>query len=158
MEKIYLRPINREEFVKWKAHSFESYKKEKEKSGLSPEDAALIAERSFNSLLPKDELSENQFIYSVIEKASERVIGTLWWGLQGEGNSKSPWIYDIELKQSSRGKGYGRAAMLAVEAIVREKGYSKIGLHVFGHNKVAHGLYESLGFQTTNVVMSKHLS
>lgn len=157
MEKIYLRPITHEEFVKWKAHSFENYKKEKEKSGLSPEDAALVAERSFKSLLPHDEQSPNQFLYSVVEKASKQVIGTLWWGLQGEGNSKSPWIYDIELHESSRGKGYGRATMLAAEVTVKEKGFSKLGLHVFGHNKVARGLYESLGFQTTNVVMSKEL-
>lgn len=157
MEKIYLRPIAHDEFVKWKAHSFESYKKEKEKSGLSPDDAQAVAERSFNGLLPNDELSPNQFIFSVIEKATEKVIGTLWWGLQGEGNAKSPWIYDIELHESSRGKGYGRATMLAAELIVKEKGFSKLGLHVFGHNKVARGLYESLGFQTTNVVMSKDL-
>ena len=77
--------------------------------------------------------------------------------MQGEGKVKSPWIYDIELLESSRGKGYGRATMLAAELTVKEKGYSKLGLHVFGHNKVARGLYESLGFQTTNVIMSKEL-
>lgn len=157
MEKVYLRPITHEEFVKWKAHSLQNYRNEKEKSGLSPEDAALVAERSFKSLLPNDEQSPNQFLYSVVEKAGGQVIGTLWWGLQGEGNAKSPWIYDIELHESSRGKGYGRATMLAAELTVKEKGFSKLGLHVFGHNKVARGLYESLGFQTTNLMMSKDL-
>jgi ribosomal protein S18 acetylase RimI-like enzyme len=157
MEKIYLRPVSHDEFVKWKAQSFENYKKEKEKSGLSPEDAALVAERSFKTLLPEGETSPNQFIYSVIEKASGQVIGTLWWGLQGEGNGKSPWVYDIELQERFRGKGYGRATMLAAETSVKEKGYSKLGLHVFGHNTVARGLYDSLGFQVTNVVMSKDL-
>jgi ribosomal protein S18 acetylase RimI-like enzyme len=157
VENIYLRPITSAEFDKWKVHSIENYKKEKEKSGLTPEDAQIVAERSFKSLLPEGENSPNQFIYSVVEKASEEVIGTLWWGLQGEGKVKSPWIYDIELQESARGKGYGRATMLAAEKDIKGKGYNKLGLHVFGHNKVARGLYESLGFQTTNVVMSKDL-
>lgn len=156
MEKIYLRPITHEEFVKWKAHSFENYAKEKEKSGLSPEDARADAEASFRKLLPEDEKSRNQFLFSVIEKATGRLIGTLWWGLQNNG--KSPWIYDIELYPESRGKGYGRATMLEAEKSVKEMGFNKLGLHVFGHNLVARSLYDSMGFKATNVVMSKDLS
>ena len=47
--------------------------------------------------------------------------------------------------------------MELAQADVKEKGFSRLGLHVFGHNKVARKLYESLGFETTNVVMSKGL-
>jgi ribosomal protein S18 acetylase RimI-like enzyme len=40
---------------------------------------------------------------------------------------------------------------------VKNKGFEQLGLHVFGHNKIARALYESLGFETTNMVMSKKL-
>jgi ribosomal protein S18 acetylase RimI-like enzyme len=40
---------------------------------------------------------------------------------------------------------------------VRDKGNTQLRLHVFGNNAVARALYESLGFQTTNVMMSKSL-
>lgn len=46
--------------------------------------------------------------------------------------------------------------MIEIETIARQElGMKKIGLHVFGHNKVARGLYEKLGYETTNVVMAK---
>jgi RimJ/RimL family protein N-acetyltransferase len=158
MEKIYLRPIQEEEFARWKANSFENYVKEKEKSGLSPEDARLVAERSFNTLLPNGPDSPGQTIYSIVERSSETVVGTLWWGMQREGNSKAPWIYDIVLEESARGKGYGREAMQAVEKALKELGHKKLGLHVFGHNTVARGLYDSLGFRATSIVMNKELA
>ena len=158
MEKIYLRPIQPNEYALWKSKSFENYVKEKEKSGLSPEDARLVAERSFNTLLPNGPDSPGQTVYSVVERSSEKVVGTLWWGLQGEGNAKAPWIYDIVLEEAARGKGHGRAAMQAVEKMLKELGHKKLGLHVFGHNTVARGLYDSLGFQATSIVMSKELA
>ena len=157
MEKIYLRPITQEEYLKWSVHSLEGYAKEKEKSGLSPEDARQVAEQSFKRLLPDGERTQGQFLYSVVEKSSEKVVGTIWWGFQGEGQVKNPWIYDIELLPDARGKGYGRATMEAAEKVLKGQGYKKLGLHVFGHNAVARKLYESMNFQATSLIMSKIL-
>jgi ribosomal protein S18 acetylase RimI-like enzyme len=48
--------------------------------------------------------------------------------------------------------------MLALEARVISMGLDVISLHVFGHNRAARSLYEKLGYETTNVYMSKKLS
>lgn len=47
--------------------------------------------------------------------------------------------------------------MKEVEIIAKEIGLKMIGLHVFGHNKVARGLYEQLGYAETHIKMEKSL-
>lgn len=45
--------------------------------------------------------------------------------------------------------------MKETEIVAKDLGINKIGLHVFGHNKVPRGLYEKLGYEITNITMSK---
>jgi ribosomal protein S18 acetylase RimI-like enzyme len=71
------------------------------------------------------------------------------------GLGRCLWIYDIRIDEAYRGRGYGRAAMLLVEAEARERGYGRIGLNVFGGNDVARNLYRSLGYEENAIVMSK---
>lgn len=47
--------------------------------------------------------------------------------------------------------------MEAIDPFARSRGAVEIGLHAFGRNAVARGLYQSLGFETRSVVMVKHL-
>lgn len=155
MEKIELRPISEEEFYSWKVESQKNYAKEKEKAGLSEEEAVALAEKSFSTLLPDREKTREQYLFTVVEISTGAAIGTLWWGLQKQGKDLLPWIYDIVLNESARGKGYGRAAMTAAERSVKEHGFHRLGLHVFGHNQVARNLYDSMGFRTTSIVMQK---
>lgn len=69
----------------------------------------------------------------------------------------SAFVYDVEVDAAARGKGYGRGLMLAAEPYARDRGAGVLKLHVFGSNTVARGLYESLGYETTNVSMAKPL-
>ena len=85
------------------------------------------------------------------------MVGTLWWGVQKQGAGQVAWIYDIVLDPSQRGKGLGRQTMEWAMRDAKAKGFSRLGLHVFGHNKVARKLYESLGFEVGNLVMYKGL-
>jgi len=54
-------------------------------------------------------------------------------------------VHDIALSQDFRGKGLGKASMLAVEAKAKRLGAASLGLHVFAYNTVAHELYKKLG-------------
>ncbi|EEL31163.1 N-acetyltransferase [Bacillus toyonensis] len=47
--------------------------------------------------------------------------------------------------------------MKETEIIAKELGMTKIGLHVFGHNKVTRGLYEKLDYEITNIKMVKSI-
>lgn len=153
--EILIRPITEEEFVHWKKGSRENYAREKEKEGLSREDALAEAEASFQRHLGQGKDSPNHHVYSIT--LGGNVIGTLWWGAQKQGTAQVAWIYDITLVSTQRGKGLGKRTMEWAMADAKTKGFGKLGLHVFGHNKIARSLYESLGFETTNLVMYRKL-
>ena len=145
------------EYDSWDIHSRLNYAAEKEKEGLSPEDARAESEKSFARHLPQGKNTQDQHIYAVTRAESGEVAGHLWWGMRNHGSKKIPWIFDIELRAEFRGQGLGRATMELAQADVKAKGFDRLGLHVFGHNKVARALYESIGFETLNVVMVKEL-
>ncbi len=155
MSMVSLRPMTESEFGPWRSESQKNYAKDKVKEGFTPEDAAKVSEESFNRLLPEGIHTKDQNVYVVCD--GSRSVGILWWGTQKKGSKVNAWIYDIMIDEKERGKGYGRAAMIAAEADAKAKGMGELGLHVFGHNTIARGLYESLGFRTTNVVMAKEL-
>ncbi len=68
------------------------------------------------------------------------------------------WIYDIEVVEDQRGRGYGRALLDAVEREVVARGGDSVGLNVFGANAVAKGLYESAGYEVAAFLMRKRLT
>jgi len=157
MSTLKLRKMTDTEYETWQAYSQVNYAAEKEKEGLSAEDAKLEAEKSFARHLPKGQETPDHHIYAVENTNDGVVVGHLWWGLQNHGSKTVPWIFDIELLPQLRGKGFGRATMKLAHDDVLAKGFDRLGLHVFGHNKVARSLYESLGFEISNMVMYKDL-
>ncbi len=64
----------------------------------------------------------------------ERVVGGLWLARRGS---------------DARGRGVGRALMLAAQDRARDLGALAVGLTVFGPNTTARRLYESLGHLVT---------
>lgn len=153
---ISLVKMNEEEFKVWFKRSGENYRDENIKSGLTFAEAQKKSDDDFARLLPEGRNSVDQYIFSIKENGSNW-IGTLWFGVRGPEDNRKAFIYDIILDDETRGKGYGKKAMLLLEAEVKKLGLRHIGLHVFGHNKIARGLYEKLGYETTNVNMEKTL-
>ena len=131
MSAVLLVPMNEAEYVIWRAKSETNYRDEIVKNGST--------------------LAEPQ------KKADNDWVGTLWPGVRGAPDNRKSYIYDIVLNEETRGKGIGTKAMVLLEDEVRKLGLRHIGLHVFGHNKVARGLYESLGYEITNLNMEKTL-
>src|SRR5271165_4006003 len=77
--------------------------------------------------------------------AGGEVVATNWIGHHyGPGVS---WVYGVETHAGHRGKGYGRAAMIIGAEATLAAGDAHLGLNVFGHNAVAIGMYESMGYR-----------
>jgi ribosomal protein S18 acetylase RimI-like enzyme len=55
-------------------------------------------------------------------------------------------IHDIAVTESWRRRGVGRALLLAIENIARERGCCKLTLEVLENNLSAHALYRQIGF------------
>jgi ribosomal protein S18 acetylase RimI-like enzyme len=86
------------------------------------------------------------------------VIGHLWLSVHSpEDVTGQGWIFDIEVDDAHRGQGLGRQLMLAALDKAKALGCTSIKLNVFGGNDVAIRLYQSLGFRTAQMQMTKQL-
>jgi ribosomal protein S18 acetylase RimI-like enzyme len=144
--------LREEEYGAWDAaHRAEYRRGLVEHLGMAPERAAAKVERDVDHVLPAGLATPDTWIWAVEDDG--RVVGTVFVGVR-EGGA---WLYDITIAEGERGKGYGRAAMTALEDEVRALGHDTIGLNVWGENEVARGLYRSLGWAEESVHMRRKL-
>ena len=106
-----------------------------------------------DQLFPGGQPSPDQFVFVV--EADGEIVGEFWFAERATSFGRCLWIYDIRIDEAYRGRGYGRAAMLLAEAEARQRGYSRIGLNVFGDNQIARSLYQSLEYEENAILMSK---
>lgn len=150
--------MSNQEYLFWCARSESDYAADKiAANGLTQAEAEEISKSSFTTLLPDGLPSKDNFLFSVW-KDSERIVGYLWFAIRGVQDNRKAFIYDLVIEKEFRGQGFGRQTMILLEAEVRLRGLKHIGLHVFGFNDRAIGLYKSLGYGVTDLVMEKALS
>lgn len=121
----------------------------------SPAEAEEKAAAELAGLLP-DGPETTDMVFLTAED-SGRPIGRLWLALQKPRPGEA-WIYYIEVDEAERNKGYGRLLLAAGEAEATARGMARLGLNVFGANTTARRLYESAGYETMSLQMSKGLS
>lgn len=150
---IKLSLMNADEYQRYLSSAIKAYAEEKVLAGNWKQDESLKkAEEEYTKLLPQGEKTERNFLYT-IQKGDEAV-GVIWLAQKSE---ELGFIYDIYILEKYQGNGYAKEALKSIENVGQKLGLKKIGLHVFGHNKVARGLYEKLGYETTNVLMEKDI-
>jgi ribosomal protein S18 acetylase RimI-like enzyme len=156
MASVDVRRMTPTEFQEWQQHSISSYAEDIARATDRPIEAALEhAHKVFSELLPDGLDTEGTWLLTVLDE-SDRDIGRLWLGPHPE-RSGVAYVYDIEIHEPWRHRGFGRAAMVAAEQIVRDAGTGEIGLNVFGFNEPARRLYDSLGYRVVATQMTKRL-
>ena len=125
-------------------------------AGFSDEEASANVERNRAGLVTDGHLNADQHVFDVLD--DETLVGNLWLAPRaGDGGENAWYVYDVAIDPAFRGRGLGRATMLAAEDFVRAQGASSLSLNVFGNNTVARRLYESLGYQALAIAMRKNL-
>ena len=154
---IRLVPMTESEFEAYLEKTVPEYAADNVRAGYWSEDEALERSRkAYRDLLPQGVKTEHNYLFTVqLEETGEK-IGILW--MKHEAPRPHGFIFDIMLDDSQRGKGYGKQAMLAIEAVAKDLGLETIGLHVFTHNPVAMLLYKGLGYEVTSQNMVKRLA
>lgn len=155
-DELRLRPVTAEEFDHWLPRQEAGYAEHIMASGSMPPEAAREkarrdTARSFSAGLA----TPGQLVFRVL--AGQEPVGWLWLAVPGPDDPAMAWVYNIEVDEGRRGRGYGRQAMLLAEAEARARGMTSIGLNVHGQNKVAISLYDSLGYAVTAQQMKKPL-
>jgi GNAT superfamily N-acetyltransferase len=149
---VTLRPLRDDEFPEWLAAQRSEYVRGMvEDAGMARPAAEEKAARDIGSILPDGLATRDAHVW-IVEAEGVRV-GTVFLGVRAGG----AWLYDITIDEGVRGRGYGRAAMIALEEQARSLGFDNIGLNVWGGNAVARGLYGSLGYVEESVHMRKPL-
>ena len=159
MADVHLRPMHAKEYSAWYERTVADYAKDHVGAGnWSEAEAPELSRKEFEALLPEGTRSPGQHLYTITDAESEDAVGMVWFAERGAPEPPQAFIYNIEIDVTQRGKGYGKATMLALESEVRALGLHRIGLHVFGHNETAIRLYERSGYRTTNILMAKDLA
>lgn len=148
---IKLEKMNAVEYQQYHSYAISNFANEQMKSGnWEQQEAINKAKQEYEKLLPAGEKTEYNYLFTIRDGNKE--VGMIW--LAQRTNEKG-FIYDINIWKGNQGKGYGKQAMKEIETVAKKIGLKSIGLHVFGHNKVARALYEKLGYIETNINMEK---
>jgi ribosomal protein S18 acetylase RimI-like enzyme len=109
------------------------------------------------ALLPQGLRTPGQFFVHLHDAATGERVGQLWWAEADKAGRLEAWVYNVEIDEPARRRGFARAAFVELERVALEHGVRQLGLHVFGHNQGARRLYEALGFEPTSLTMRKVL-
>ena len=155
---LILRPMTAGDFERFVGHSAPQYAAEKVTSGeWTPEEAPERGDREFRQLLPQGPDTPDNHLFHLHDPQEGTDVGVLWYALQTRAGSVTAFVYEVEVYEPHRRRGYATQAFALLEHDAAARGATNIGLHVFGHNTGARALYEGMGFQTTNVIMRKEL-
>lgn len=155
MTGLYLEKMTQEDYEAYHLKAVPNYADELIKGGVNNEDAWKIAESSFQTLLPDGVKTKDHFLYII--KNHKTSIGILWLSKKSNESKEFAYINDIDIKPEFRDRGFGKESMLLAEKEALKLDLNSISLHVFGHNDRAIGLYQKVGYRTTNIVMTKDL-
>ena len=148
--------MRNEEFERWLPRLREGYATDiMRNGGASEADARKKAVVDIERLFPNGQPSSDQFVFVV--EADGEPVGELWVAEREGDLGRGLWIYDVQIEEAHRRRGYAKEAMLLAEEEARRRGLSRVALNVFGGNAAARGLYQSLGYLETAVLMSKRV-
>jgi GNAT superfamily N-acetyltransferase len=156
--EVMVRPMTADELAAYFAHAVEGFAEETMAADRSlTKEAALTNSREIHEqILPQGLETPGHDFLMALAREDGRRLGLTWLFHE----ERAGYVYDVEVDEAERGKGYGRALMEATADHVRGLGMEVLGLNVFGHNQVAMGLYASLGYDVVerlwNLKVAQH--
>jgi GNAT superfamily N-acetyltransferase len=163
---VTLRPVPAERMPAWVRRSADEYARDLVALGRPAADAQREADEGMAQSFPDGRPRPGHAVLDVLDDTGA-VVGYLWIGpasdadadpgADANSDSDAWWVWDVLVDEGRRGEGLGRATMLLAEQYAVSHGARTLGLSVFGFNDAARRLYESLGYATTSVKMTKPL-
>jgi RimJ/RimL family protein N-acetyltransferase len=154
---VSLRRMTQDEFQAFLAQSVPEYASEKVRAGNWTSQEALERSRKDHAtLLPEGLASPNQHLYTI--ELDGTPVGRLWLSDDPKTAGGAGFIYDLFVAEPFRRQGIAAEAMRLLENEALSLGVRSLALHVFGYNLGARALYQKLGYEITNINMSKALS
>ena len=146
------------DFPAWAVYHTDGYADSLARSGMPPAAARTKADRDFAQLLPEGLHTPATILRRLVVDGA--TAGTVWVahsGPPGPDGKPLPWVFDVEVAESHRGRGHGRTLMLLAERETVAAGLPRLGLNVFADNVPANALYRSLGYEVYLTSLLKDL-
>lgn len=154
---VELESVSEEDFQQYIESAIKEYAGEKVMAGNWNRDEAYnLSKKAFSNFLPQGRETPGHSVMTIIESMKKDKVGILWVEWKNK-EWNSAYIWDIVIFEKFRRNGYGFLTLKQLEIMAKEHGSESIVLHVFGHNKPARALYDSLGYYPTNIIMRKDL-
>lgn len=151
---ISLRPMRADEFGGYLDYFVPDYAAEIASNyGLPHDEALMRASREINEDLAQGVDTVGHELLCITCKAD--VVGYLWY--KPDHVARSVFIYDFCILPAHQGKGYGKQALSAFEAMLAGDGFEQIGLRVAADNERAQHLYLKGGFRATGINMIRRI-
>ncbi len=151
---VELVPMEQADFEEYLEEDIQEYAQEHVRVGdWEPSEALEKSRKEHEFLLPDGLASKNQYLFTIIDQDSSSKVGIVWVSIEGN----RAFIYDFEINETLRGKGYGKQALVALDEKLGSMNVKFIGLHVFEGNVAARELYKKMGFEVTGTYMKKAL-
>ena len=145
-----------DEYSAWYDLEIEEYARDISEHGdTTPDAARRKAVADMAEILPDGLATTGHWVF--VLEVDGAAAGRLWLAEREIDGRKAMFIFDIEVNEAFRGRGFGRAAMHLVEREALARGRNRIELNVFGGNAVARGLDRSLGYVERSIRMAKDL-
>lgn len=155
---IRLVAMTEGEFRRYLATAVVGYAEERLRCGdCTREQAKARAEADYAALLPQGLATPGMFLYTIHSDGAREPIGLAWLAMPGRDGPQSAYLYDFAIAPTHRRRGYGAAALGAVEGLARRMGARQVALNVMGWNAPARALYEKAGFRIAGIGMFKML-
>jgi ribosomal protein S18 acetylase RimI-like enzyme len=152
---VTLRPMTEAEFAVFKVFMYRDYAEAQARgAGMPVAEVADTARAQIDHLMQEGLRSPGQRYWKLVTQQGT-AIGDLW--VQIEAEKRHAFIYFVGVDASSRGQGYARQALCALDDVLRAHGVTRISLNVFGDNVIARHLYEGLGYQPAAILMRKDI-
>jgi len=152
---LSLRPMTAAEYATWVTTARAAYAEGVAAAMHLKQNQAMIkAEADYKALLPQGIDTPNHHL-CMVEDENGAVVGYVWFAEERMETRDRLYVYDIEILEDERGRGFGRDAMLLVESEAERLGLARVELNVWPSNHVARALYRSLGFEETSIGMTK---
>lgn len=146
-----------EEFTAFSKRSALSYANDLAKSqGITVEEARSYASKQLEGFLP-DGIKTSGHEFYFIQDADGEKVGHLWFGIREQFGKNSVYIFDLEVYEAHRGKGYAQEALNWLDRWSLNAGFDQIRLNVFGFNVGVQKLYKKMNFEVASQQMVKRL-
>ena len=148
---VDLVAMTAQEFDAYVEETVPGYAAERAEADGIPYEAALdLARRQVAAILQGGAAGASHGFF-VCDRITGSRVGAVWALVRGT----AVHLADIRIDERFRRRGFGAAALAAVESFARASGARSISLHVFGRNTAARALYEDSGYGVTGLSLRK---